>query len=202
MMATKNNEQTRTELLKNAKKYPDFVTEQSSNIEYSLVCEAQKIISQIKPRSVYILELDKYIGNRKTSMEIEAGVFEYILIYITTQNFSHKLIGSIYDYTIQSIIKTIELNKDLLIDIEQNRIKPRMIAFMSPSQLYPKNWEELLTKKRIKEEKENNLPTTDLYKCSKCGERKCTISHLQTRGSDEPMTTFIRCCICYKTWTN
>jgi transcription elongation factor S-II len=76
-----------------------------------------------------------------------------------------------------------------------------MIAFMNPSQLNPKKWEELLQKKRIREEKENNFPTTDLYKCRKCSEKKCTISQLQTRSIDEPMTIFVRCCNCYNTWT-
>lgn len=31
------------------------------------------------------------------------------------------------------------------------------------------------------------------FKCSKCGQRKCSYRQLQTRSADEPMTTFITC---------
>ena len=64
------------------KKYPDFITEQSNDISYDLVCYAQKNIS----RSESILEIDKYIYDMKISMEIEAGIFEYSLLYVVTHN--------------------------------------------------------------------------------------------------------------------
>ncbi|ADM11304.1 transcription elongation factor S-II [Encephalitozoon intestinalis ATCC 50506] len=44
---------------------------------------------------------------------------------------------------------------------------------------------------------ECQIPTqkaeTDMFKCSKCGERKCSYRQLQTRSGDEPMTTFVTC---------
>ncbi|CAD25206.1 TRANSCRIPTION ELONGATION FACTOR SII [Encephalitozoon cuniculi GB-M1] len=44
---------------------------------------------------------------------------------------------------------------------------------------------------------ECQIPTqkaeTDIFKCSKCGERKCSYRQLQTRSGDEPMTTFVTC---------
>jgi len=33
-----------------------------------------------------------------------------------------------------------------------------------------------------------------IYKCNKCGSKKTYNYQLQTRGADEPMTTFIKCC--------
>ena len=41
---------------------------------------------------------------------------------------------------------------------------------------------------------------TDQFKCSKCGQRKCTYYQKQTRSADEPMTTFITCVNCGKNW--
>ena len=41
---------------------------------------------------------------------------------------------------------------------------------------------------------------TDLLKCSKCGQRKCTYNQVQTRSADEPMTTFVLCLNCGKRW--
>lgn len=44
---------------------------------------------------------------------------------------------------------------------------------------------------------ECQIPTqkaeTDMFKCSRCGERKCSYRQLQTRSGDEPMTTFVTC---------
>lgn len=41
---------------------------------------------------------------------------------------------------------------------------------------------------------------TDLLKCGKCKNRNCTYNQLQTRSSDEPMTTFVMCNECGNRW--
>ncbi|KAI5170512.1 transcription elongation factor S-II [Pancytospora epiphaga] len=41
---------------------------------------------------------------------------------------------------------------------------------------------------------------TDMFQCSRCKERKCTYSQLQTRSCDEPMTTFVHCTVCGHRW--
>jgi len=41
---------------------------------------------------------------------------------------------------------------------------------------------------------------TDLLKCGKCKKRDCTYNQLQTRSSDEPMTTFVLCNACGNRW--
>lgn len=41
---------------------------------------------------------------------------------------------------------------------------------------------------------------TDLLKCGKCKKRNCTYNQLQTRSSDEPMTTFVMCNECGHRW--
>jgi DNA-directed RNA polymerase subunit M/transcription elongation factor TFIIS len=183
--------------LENYCKYTDFVTEQSKDISYSLAISVQKMVS----RQETILNLDKYINDMKLSMEVEAGIFEYSLLYIISNNYSKTQYKRVYDYKVNEIIGNIKRNHDLISELHSNIKKPRFLAFMTPSQLCPKIWEELLEKKHMKEEKENNLPTTDIYRCRKCEQRKCTVSFLQTRSIDEPMTIFVRCCNCYNTWT-
>lgn len=178
-------------------KYPDFVTEQSKDITYSMVVSVQKMVS----RQEKILELNEQIQDFLMSKEVEEGIFEYSLIYIISNNFAKTQFKRVYDYKVNDIIKNIQKNPDLISELKTNIKKPRFIAFMTPSQLCPKMWEDLLEKKHLKEEKENNLPTTDIYKCRKCDQRKCTVSFLQTRSIDEPMTIFVRCCNCYNTWT-
>jgi len=41
---------------------------------------------------------------------------------------------------------------------------------------------------------------TDMLRCGKCGKRNCTYNQLQTRSSDEPMTTFVLCNECGNRW--
>nr|XP_029711696.1 transcription elongation factor S-II-like isoform X2 [Aedes albopictus] len=46
----------------------------------------------------------------------------------------------------------------------------------------------------------NQGTKTDLLKCGKCKKRNCTYNQLQTRSSDEPMTTFVMCNECGHRW--
>jgi transcription elongation factor S-II len=39
-----------------------------------------------------------------------------------------------------------------------------------------------------------------MFKCGKCKSRKTTYFQMQTRSSDEPMTTFVTCLICKNKW--
>ncbi|VDP16863.1 unnamed protein product [Schistosoma margrebowiei] len=41
---------------------------------------------------------------------------------------------------------------------------------------------------------------TDLLRCGKCKQTKCTYNQVQTRSADEPMTTFVYCNNCGHRW--
>lgn len=41
---------------------------------------------------------------------------------------------------------------------------------------------------------------TSMFKCGKCKKKNCTYTQLQTRSSDEPMTTFVLCNECGNRW--
>jgi len=41
---------------------------------------------------------------------------------------------------------------------------------------------------------------TDMFQCSNCKKRRCKYFQMQTRSSDEPMTTFVSCLNCGKRW--
>jgi transcription elongation factor S-II len=78
---------------------------------------------------------------------------------------------------------------------------PKLVAFLSPEQLHPEKWDDILKKRQYRIDKEQNMATTDMYQCRKCKERKCKVSSFQTRSADEPATVFICCVICKNTWT-
>ena len=61
---------------------------------------------------------------------------------------------------------------------------------------------------RIKKQKANDEflylkkpeAATDEYKCSRCKQRRCIYTELQTRAIDEPMTKYITCLECNHKW--
>lgn len=182
---------------KNTLEHMDFVTEQSKCIPLKRLNNMQKQIE----RSKSIGELNTVIKNIIYAMEIEAGIFEYCLVYIVENCLDDIMFRSTYQYKIDDIIKNIKMNPEILEHISRKELKPCMLAYLKPSQLFPEKWDKLLAKKQLKEKTENNLPTTDLYKCYKCDQRRCTLRFLQTRSSDEPMTIFVTCCNCHNTFT-
>lgn len=61
---------------------------------------------------------------------------------------------------------------------------------------------EKVKEKMIKDAMPFNKPaaSTDMFKCNKCKERKCTYYQMQTRSADEPLTTFVSCVNCGNRW--
>ena len=92
-------------------------------------------------------------------------------------------------------------NKTLNNDVVNNKIEPYYLAFMKPEQLHPVNWAKELERRRVIEEANNTQCVSDIYKCYKCGDKKCTTMQLQTRSADEPMTIFVTCLTCHNTFT-
>jgi len=93
-------------------------------------------------------------------------------------------------------------NTYLFPKVMDGTISLKQLVAMTDEELYPPKW-KILKDKRLKEIKnENNqkVATTDLYKCNKCHKRECTYFQLQTRSQDEPMTTFITCNNCGTRW--
>jgi len=84
-------------------------------------------------------------------------------------------------------------------------IKAKELAKMTHEQMAS----DELKKQNEAYEKENLLDhqvavnqgtETDMFTCGKCKQKKCTYTQLQTRSSDEPMTTFVFCMNCGNRW--
>ena len=109
------------------------------------------------------------------------------------------LFESIYDNKKNDILVNINnksYNKTLLDNIKKGKIDPENLAFLKPEELDPDKYETIIKKKELAEYKKNNKATTDIFKCSKCKSRKCTVHQQQTRAGDEPMTTYVTCQEC------
>lgn len=109
-------------------------------------------------------------------------------------------------------VKSLLLNLDkksnvknlyLLKRLKKGEFKAHELAFMTPQEIFPENWKDLIAAKikRDKNEGEIDLSAaTDEFFCFKCKKRKCSYYQMQTRSADEPMTTFVTCMLCGNNW--
>lgn len=189
------------ELNKEYIKREKFITDNAVDLEYKFINYAKNNIDRTKQTLLFNSILQDY----HKAKELEKGIFEFSLIHTYLNNFEKKFIISVYNDKCFDIMQNINgnekvNNKTLKNVILNNEIKPMLIAFLSPQQLHPTKWIDLLNLKKYREDKENNIATSDLYKCRKCGERKSHISQLQIRCADEPVSTFVTCLVCHNTF--
>lgn len=181
------------------KKY-NFFTENSRDVSTRLIKIAQKTIK----RTETIIMFSNILFNIKQAIKLERGIFEFSLIHVSMNSLEDKFVSSVYYDKVHDIKINIDgntkiNNTTLKPSILNNSIPPEYVAFLSPEQMHPMQWKDLLEKRQIREDREKNIATTDLYRCKKCGERKAKITQMQTRSADEPMTLFICCLVCYNT---
>eukprot|EP01102_Stenamoeba_stenopodia_P020042 TRINITY_DN7691_c0_g1_i1.p1 TRINITY_DN7691_c0_g1~~TRINITY_DN7691_c0_g1_i1.p1 ORF type:complete len:315 (+),score=89.57 TRINITY_DN7691_c0_g1_i1:142-1086(+) len=79
------------------------------------------------------------------------------------------------------------------------RAKPEDLASPELKEWRQKEEKKLIDSK-LSEPPASARSTTDMFRCGKCGQRKCVYHQLQTRSADEPMTTFITCMHCGNKW--
>lgn len=180
-----------------------FKTKNSSDIKYSLMIIAENNIDRNHARQL----LKKYVEFDHIAYEIEKGLFEFALIHVTIdKSIQDHFVVPVYTDKLHTICDNLDINnkiinnKTLLPTILAPSFNPYFVAFLSPDQLHPKHWMDIVLKKQIKDEAMNNFQTTDIYKCKKCKERKFKITEIQLRSSDEPMNRVCTCMTCYYTF--
>lgn len=172
-----------------------FIINKNDNVNNNLILRVNSRIE--RPKYVYLL--DKLIKNIDISIEIEEGIYEFTLLYMTNNNLDDSFLISIYIDKFYSIYNNIcdNIGNDYLKNaLFNNEFDPRFVAFMLPYQLCPKKWEKIVNKYDTKRKREQEIISTDLYQCGKCKARKTTVFFQQTRSADEPMTIFVTCLGC------
>lgn len=176
-----------------------------TNVGKELSTHLISISNDMIDRKKSLDEIEGRIGSIEKSIELEAGIFEYSLVYKSVKNYPEEMILGIYRDKLYDIL----LNLDKRSSVENSYLRkkilsgdfdPQSVPFMSASQIHPEKWETLEKKKRLREYKKSHMAATDLYTCYKCGESKCKITQMQTRGADEPITNFITCLVCHNTF--
>lgn len=181
----------------------DFKISKSSEFSILLVIDVMKDVDRMWGYD----EIFKHVNDCYIADEIEKGVFEFTLSKMYEGKYDHGFSQYIYRDKILDLCVNLDItnkrinNETLITSVKDKRVVPRYLAFMRPEQLHPQRWKVILDKIQMEESAENDMKVTDIYKCYRCGERKCTSSQMQTRSADEPMTIFVTCLNCYNTFT-
>lgn len=185
----------------NYSKY-NFVTENSIDLKDNWIQYGETAID----RSTKQIILSNLLNDIDVAIKIELSIFEYSLIYCLNNKYDKNYIKPVYEEKFNFIVTNLDVNnvkinnQTFKSDILSQKINPAYVAFLSPQQVHPQRWANLIKKRKYIEQRENNIAYSDAYKCYKCGESKCKITQAQTRSADEPMTTFVVCLVCHNTF--
>lgn len=192
-------------------KNTDFIDESlKKNI---LQITNKSFIETLNDIRIKIIELfNRIIDNSDICKSIEISILNYsIKISIERKisiDWDCNLFKKIYFNKARSLFSNIKQdsyinNKFMLQKIKENKIDIHNIASLNCQEIYPEHWKSFLDEKYNKEKlmyEDEIEANTDLFKCSRCKQRKCTYYELQTRSADEGMTTFITCLTCGNRW--
>lgn len=179
----------------------DLLTESSKDITDEMIRYAMSSIN----RTEYVVKISDLLCDLKMAHSIENSIYEYSLIHVTLNNIDKKFVWPVYYDKFCDIYDNLDensrfKNKTLKSILFNGLIDPRFVAFLSPVQMHPESLQQIIDKIKHRETTQSNMATTDLYKCYRCGERKCKITELQLRSADEPSSKFITCLVCYNTF--
>lgn len=181
----------------------NFMSMICSKVPYDKLCEYSSKINRIAT----LKTLQKLLNyNTDIAILIEASIFEFTIEYNKCNSLDDNIyLDIIYmdkaNNIIDNLSETSSVNNTYLKQaLLTNSVNPQMVAFMKPYEIFPDKWKKEINRKQLIEFKKNNMATTDIYKCHKCGERKTKIVQLQLRSADEPMTNIITCQVCYNVW--
>jgi DNA-directed RNA polymerase subunit M/transcription elongation factor TFIIS len=175
----------------------DYLTQDIKNVDKKKLLNLSKEVN----RDRHIYELSSLLQDFVIAAKLEAGIFEYSIIYAERRNILKNIIPSIYKDKFMDVYNNLNkkssiYNHNLTKMIFTEQINPQRVAALSPQEINKSLWEYAIRKKNLREDKKRNIATTDLYLCFKCGERKCQVTEMQTRSADEPITKFITCLVC------
>jgi len=167
-------------------KYLDkIVSENNATIDPNIKNRLEAAILEFVSQQAKSLNIDKSWSNTKFK-DMYASKWRSILINLNPKSYlSHDNQGF------------------LLENLLNGNLEPEILVNMSPQELAPERWQFYINE-RLHEAKIHSqnlsIGTTDLFKCGKCKQKKCTYYQLQTRSQDEPVTTFITCTSCGNKW--
>jgi len=145
-------------------------------------------------------EHDTNIISTEQKKELEEAISKYENYYVSNNRLPERLKANISLEKYLNIKYNLINSPNLLDKIKSNDIEISMLPWLDPYQLDETYWKVYIDKRDKKRDTIEKMATVSIFKCRKCGEKKCTSYQLQTASIDEPMTTFIHCKVCGNSW--
>ena len=173
----------------------------------------QNNLPNIKERLICINKFLHIFDDINICKNIEEGIYEFAVNNAMEKgipiNFNDNYFKRIYVNKVislyvncdeDSLIGNINLKSKIL----SGGVDPKLLASKYPEDLFPEHWQKFIDRQSANDEFFNSQKhgtTTSEYRCGRCKKYECTFFQLQTRSSDEPMTTFVRCINCGNGWS-
>lgn len=174
------------------------------------IVDISEDINDIRKKTIEIL--DVIIQNTNKTKTVEESIFRFACDKSeqrkVIKKWENPIFRKIYINKARSLYINLDKNSyinnnSLIKKIFNNKFDLKNIAFMTYQEIFPEHWKQLLDEKykremAIYEDKPEAM--TDMFKCGRCKQKKCTYYELQTRSADEAMTIFITCVNCGNRW--
>lgn len=163
-------------------------------------------------RANCIDKLNTIINDFDLSSDIEGAIYNSVIVIAKNKRvelswdnkyfkrlYRNKMIAIYLNLKTDSDIK----NSNLLKKVKNGTIKPTELSNLTPQELFPEHWENFLERCSADNEflyTRKPEVVSDIFKCGKCKKNRTSYYQVQTRASDEPMTTFITCLECGQRW--
>jgi DNA-directed RNA polymerase subunit M/transcription elongation factor TFIIS len=144
---------------------------------------------------------------QKLALNLERGIFNYS-IDISKQKSAESVWNPVFQKIYLNNLRKMYVNvnpnsylgnKTLIHKILSKSVNEFDVCHYSSRELFPERWAELNPSEKVVPEQKEEIHD-GMFRCGKCKTYKTTYTQLQTRSSDEPMSTFVVCLNCGNRW--
>ena len=148
-------------------------------------------------------KLESILGDEKKAKNLEILTYNYLISSSTSKsikkNWKDIKFRRIYLEKLRSLVANLKKFPNLKKELASSLFK------MERQDFNPEIWNPIIEKVEKRNAYKTQLLPDDyvgIYCCPRCKSMKTTFYVMQVKSADEPMTEFITCRKCDKTWSN
>ena len=114
---------------------------------------------------------------------------------------SNQVFFDMYNTICMKISTNLEDSRSLFLKVLNKEISTKKLAFMSSQELRPEMHAKIMQRISDRRNQVIQFKECNLYRCSKCGSKKCRADKLYNRSLDEGVNLEVTCTDCGHKWT-
>lgn len=139
------------------------------------------------------------------AVNVEKGIYNWSIKEATNKKVIRKWNNSHFVNIYLSHFRSIytNLSTQVVGMITSGQTEAKEVAFLTHQELNPERWDALIQAKSERDKYkfiDRIEASTDTFICRKCRSKRCSYYQLQTRSSDEGISTFVQCLDCSTRW--